>query len=40
VVDVEDIPLAYLPGEARRVRTRVVGDIAAFTVRRSQAAAE
>ncbi len=26
VVDVEDLPLAYLPGEARRVRVRVVGD--------------
>jgi hypothetical protein len=28
VVDVEDLPLAYLPGEARRVRARVVGDAA------------
>ncbi|HSF14969.1 MAG TPA: hydantoinase/oxoprolinase family protein [Vicinamibacteria bacterium] len=27
VVDVEDLPLAYLPGEARRVRARVVGDV-------------
>ncbi|MFT5196013.1 MAG: N-methylhydantoinase A/oxoprolinase/acetone carboxylase beta subunit [Cellvibrionaceae bacterium] len=27
VVDVEDSPLAYLPGDARRVRTRVVGDL-------------
>jgi N-methylhydantoinase A/oxoprolinase/acetone carboxylase beta subunit len=26
VVDVEDLPLAYLPGDARRVRVRVVGD--------------
>ncbi|MCB0019648.1 MAG: hypothetical protein KDE09_17780, partial [Anaerolineales bacterium] len=26
-VDVEDTPLAYLPGDARRVRTRVVGDL-------------
>jgi N-methylhydantoinase A/oxoprolinase/acetone carboxylase beta subunit len=26
VVDVEDLPLAYLPGEARRVRVRVVGE--------------
>ena len=25
VVDVEDLPLAYLPGDARRVRVRVVG---------------
>ena len=28
VVDVEDIPIAYIPGDARRVRVRVVGDIA------------
>lgn len=28
VVEVEDLPLAYLPGNARRVRARVVGDIA------------
>jgi len=27
VVDVEDLPLAYLPGDARRVRVRVVGDV-------------
>jgi hypothetical protein len=27
VVEVEDIPLSYLPGDARRVRVRVVGDI-------------
>lgn len=26
VVDAEDLPLAYLPGDARRVRVRVVGD--------------
>jgi len=26
VVDVEDLPLAYLPGDARRVRVRVVGE--------------
>ena len=26
VVEVEDLPLSYLPGEARRVRVRVVGD--------------
>lgn len=26
VVEVEDLPLAYLPGGARRVRVRVVGD--------------
>lgn len=28
VVDSEDIPLAYLPGDSRRVRVRVVGTIA------------
>jgi hypothetical protein len=28
VVDVEDLPLAYLPGNAVRARVRVVGDIA------------
>jgi N-methylhydantoinase A/oxoprolinase/acetone carboxylase beta subunit len=27
-VESEDIPLAYLPGNARRVRVRVVGDVA------------
>jgi len=27
-LDAEDIPIAYLPGDARRVRVRVVGDIA------------
>jgi N-methylhydantoinase A/oxoprolinase/acetone carboxylase beta subunit len=27
VVDVEDLPLAYLPGDARRVRVKVVGDV-------------
>ncbi|MDH5758586.1 MAG: hydantoinase/oxoprolinase family protein, partial [Gemmatimonadota bacterium] len=26
VVEVEDLPLAYVPGDARRVRVRVVGD--------------
>jgi N-methylhydantoinase A/oxoprolinase/acetone carboxylase beta subunit len=26
VVEMEDLPLAYLPGDARRVRVRVVGD--------------
>ncbi|WP_319517475.1 hydantoinase/oxoprolinase family protein [uncultured Martelella sp.] len=31
VIDTEDIPIAYLPGGARRVRVRVVGDIAAFS---------
>ncbi|OWY61105.1 hydantoinase, partial [cyanobacterium TDX16] len=28
VVEVEDLPLAYVPGGARRVRARVVGDVA------------
>jgi N-methylhydantoinase A/oxoprolinase/acetone carboxylase beta subunit len=28
-VEVEDLPIAYLPGDALRVRVRVVGDIAA-----------
>lgn len=28
-VEVEDLPLAYLPGNAVRARVRVVGDIAA-----------
>ena len=26
VVDVEDLPLAYLPGDARRLRVKVVGE--------------
>ena len=30
VLDVEDIPIAYLPGDARRVRVRVIADIANF----------
>ena len=29
VIDVEDIPIAYLPGNARRIRVRCVGDVAA-----------
>lgn len=28
LLDTEDIPIAYLPGNARRVRVKVVGDIA------------
>lgn len=28
-VELEDIPLSYIPGDARRVRVRLVGDIAA-----------
>jgi len=27
VIEVEDLPLAYLPGDARRVRVRMVGDV-------------
>ncbi len=34
VVDVENLPLAYLPGNAVRTRLRVVGDVAALTARR------
>jgi len=29
IVDVEDIPLAYLPGNATRIRAKAVGDLAA-----------
>ena len=29
IVDVEDMPLAYLPGNALRVRVRVAGEMAA-----------
>jgi N-methylhydantoinase A/oxoprolinase/acetone carboxylase beta subunit len=32
VVDVEDLPLAYLPGNSLRTRVRVVGDIVAARV--------
>jgi len=35
-LETEDIPIAYLPGDARRVRVRVVGDIA-FTEKRQVA---
>jgi hypothetical protein len=28
-IEVEDLPIAYLPGNSVRVRTRVIGDIAA-----------
>jgi hypothetical protein len=27
LVELEDIPLSYPPGDARRVRVRMVGDI-------------
>jgi N-methylhydantoinase A/oxoprolinase/acetone carboxylase beta subunit len=33
VVEVEDLPLAYLPGDSRRVRVRVVGDAAGVGAR-------
>jgi hypothetical protein len=32
-VETEDIPIAYLPGNAIRVRVRVIGDVAASTGR-------
>ena len=28
VIEIEDIPIAYLPGNARRIRVRCVGDVA------------
>ena len=28
IVDVEDVPLAYLPGNATRIRIKAVGDLA------------
>ena len=28
IIDIEDLPLAYLPGDARRVRAKVVGETA------------
>ena len=30
VLDVDGIPIAYLPGDSRRVRVRVIADIANF----------
>jgi N-methylhydantoinase A/oxoprolinase/acetone carboxylase beta subunit len=36
-VDVEDMPLAYLPGNALRVRVRVVGEMAAPTAAQPEA---
>ena len=35
LVDIEDLPLAYLPGGAMRVRARVVGDIESRAIARS-----
>jgi N-methylhydantoinase A/oxoprolinase/acetone carboxylase beta subunit len=32
MVEAEDTPIAYLPGDAMRVRVKVVGDVAATTV--------
>ncbi len=29
VVEIEDLPISYLPGDARRVRVRVVGETGA-----------
>ena len=31
IVDVEDVPLAYLPGNATRVRVKAVGDLSLTT---------
>ena len=28
VIDVEEVPLAYLPGSATRVRVKAIGDLA------------
>jgi hypothetical protein len=33
VVEVEDIPIAYLPGNSLRTRVRVIGDIAGHGAR-------
>jgi hypothetical protein len=29
MIDTEDVPLSYLPGQATRIRVRVVGNLAA-----------
>lgn len=29
MIDSEDVPLSYLPGQATRIRVRVVGNLAA-----------
>jgi hypothetical protein len=34
VVEAEDVPLAYLPGNATRVRVKVVGDLRSIDVAR------
>jgi hypothetical protein len=31
VIETEDIPIAYLPGNARRVRVRSIGDVASVS---------
>ncbi len=36
VVDIEDMPLAYLPGDALRVRVRVAGQIDAEPITKSE----
>ena len=36
VLDIDDIPLSYLPGDARRVRVRVIADIADFGDRQDE----
>jgi N-methylhydantoinase A/oxoprolinase/acetone carboxylase beta subunit len=38
-VDVEDIPLAYLPGNALRVRVRVAGEMASSTNQKASSSA-
>jgi hypothetical protein len=35
-VDAEDVPLAYLPGSATRVRVKVVGELWASGERREE----
>ena len=35
VVDIESIPMSYMPGRAVRARVRVVGDIAALRTERT-----
>ena len=40
VIEAEDIPIAYLPGKARRVRMRVIGDIDFGTDGKAHRAAE
>jgi hypothetical protein len=37
IVDIEELPLAYVPGEAVRVRVKAVGDLA-ITTRKNRTA--